>query len=111
MFDVESYIGRYAPNSETRLQRLVFLAEHAPSTEDSQTAYRLLELQLKESGNDVLYRKIFDPMVAQQGGDNVNAAEGASSELEYSMEGAAKIIPMDTAGTLLSAARFDIYIH
>ena len=98
MFDVENYIGRYAPNSETRLQRLVFLAEHASSTADAQTAYRLLERQLKETGNDVFYRKVFDPMAAQQKDKGIG---GDDSDMDtHAMEGVSKIVPMDTAGEL-----------
>jgi hypothetical protein len=58
-FDLDAYIGRYAPGSETRIQRLTFIATHATDEFIQQSALRLLESQLKESGNTVRYQQVF----------------------------------------------------
>jgi COP9 signalosome complex subunit 1 len=58
-FDLDVYIGRYAPGSETRIQRLVFIAKHTTDESIKQSALDLLEHQLKESGNTVRYQQVF----------------------------------------------------
>jgi hypothetical protein len=58
-FDLDAYIGRYAPGSETRIQRLAFIAEHTTDKSIKQSALDLLEHQLKESGNTVRYHQVF----------------------------------------------------
>jgi hypothetical protein len=58
-FDLETYIGRYAAGSETRLQRLAFIAQHSSDSEIKQAALEMLECQLKKSSNVVRYNQIF----------------------------------------------------
>ena len=59
LFDLETYISRYDHHSETRLQRLLFLAERTPLREDRLTAYGLAERHMKEMGNIKKYREVF----------------------------------------------------
>lgn len=103
MFDVESYIARYAPDSETRLQRLLCIAQHAPSQSVALHAYRLLEAQLKDAGNDVMYQQVFDPnnnTSSNNGGEEEKEdIVGMSASMEYDMESSAPvggmIVPSD----------------
>jgi hypothetical protein len=65
--DVEGYISRYAPFSETRLQRLLFLASCCSQEEDSsekaekvpQQCYEWAEQHCKNNGNSMVYRQVF----------------------------------------------------
>lgn len=57
-FDLDTYIGRYAPDSETRLQRLALLAQH-PQTK--QAALQYLQRQVQQAGNVVRYSQIIPP--------------------------------------------------
>jgi len=59
LFDLESYTSRYDPSSETLLQRLLFIARHAPSKDLATSAFTLLEKFLRERGNHVRYREVF----------------------------------------------------
>jgi len=85
LFDLESYISRYDENSETRLQRLLFIARRAPSKDLAKSAFALLEKQLKENDNWRRYTEVFEgcPEVGGVGaGGEVgmdNAAVGAMS--------------------------------
>ena len=58
-FDLDTYISRYAAGSETRLQRLAFIAQHTTDSEIKKEALEMLEQQLKESSNVVRYNQIF----------------------------------------------------
>ena len=57
-FDLDTYIGRYAPESETFLQRLAFIAQQTSDSQTRQSALNMLEHQLKESGNVVRYNQV-----------------------------------------------------
>lgn len=59
LFDLESYISRYELHSETRLQRLAWIAKRAPTADVATLAYTFLERELKEIGNIIQYRAIF----------------------------------------------------
>ena len=59
-FDLDTYIGRYAYCSETQIQRLVFIAQHASADDvTKQSALTMLNHLLKESGNTVRYQQVF----------------------------------------------------
>lgn len=58
-FDLDAYIGRYAAGSETRIQRLAFIAQHTSDDAIKQSALDMLERQLKECGNTVRYQQVF----------------------------------------------------
>ena len=105
MFDIESYVARYAPSSETRFQRLLFLARHAPSQTMSLTAYRLLETQLKEAANDVMYEQVFDPSTCASKSEEGEDEMGGNASMEYVMESSAvggMIVADDNEGTFCS---------
>jgi len=57
-FDLRRYISRYDSNSETRIERLIFLAR-SDKCDSPKLAYSLLEAQLKQSGNAKRYAEIF----------------------------------------------------
>ena len=70
-FDLEAYIARYDPASETRLQRLLLIGSHCSSSggsggtarDTSQAvaarAYRLAERQCRDAANVRTYRQVF----------------------------------------------------
>lgn len=68
-FDLNSYISRYEPNSETRLQRLLFIArkcsKYAVDSDFARgivtAAYSLVEKQLKDNYDTQRYQLIFEP--------------------------------------------------
>lgn len=64
-FDLETYIGRYNPTSETRLQRLLFIGERSSDQAVSKLAYELAERQMKECGNVRRYKEVFGPRVGK----------------------------------------------
>ncbi len=57
-FDLEQYISRYA--SETRLQRLAFIAQQTANTDATmqQTANRILQHDVQQAGNLVRYKQL-----------------------------------------------------
>jgi COP9 signalosome complex subunit 1 len=57
-FDLDTYIGRYAPDSETRLQRLALLVQHSPSEQTKQAALQYLKKQVQQAGNVVRYSQV-----------------------------------------------------
>lgn len=59
-FDLDTYTGRYAAGSETRLQRLAFIAQHTSDDTTRQTALSMLERQLMDSGNVVRYTQVMN---------------------------------------------------
>jgi len=81
-FDLEAYISRYHPTSETRLQRLLFIGEHAPDPGVSSLAWDLAERQLRECANVRQYRKVFSsrPSFDSEWADETDAA--AQQQLE-----------------------------
>jgi 26S proteasome subunit RPN7 len=56
-FDLVSYISRYPVGSESRLQRLLFIAEHDPDL--SPQAYQLAERHFRETSNVRGYKQVF----------------------------------------------------
>lgn len=56
-FDLVTYISRYPVGSESRLQRLLFIAEHDP--EMSAEAYQLAEHHFRETNNVRGYKQVF----------------------------------------------------
>ena len=59
--DIRRYINRYNETSETRIQRLLFLARNSnTSTENRKIACTLLEEQLRSASNAKRYEYIFD---------------------------------------------------
>jgi len=72
-FDLEAYISRYEPLSETRLQRLLFLASTLAAQSQSSAggdstlaaaemarqAYRMAEAQCRDACNGRTYRRVF----------------------------------------------------
>lgn len=67
-FDLETYIGRYAEGSETRLQRLAFIAQHSSDPALQHTAHQMLERQVKQAGNVIRYKQLY-PEEQQQDAD------------------------------------------
>jgi hypothetical protein len=55
-FDLEQYISHYT--SETRLQRLAFIAQQTTDATLQQTANRMLEHDVKQAGNLVRYKQL-----------------------------------------------------
>eukprot|EP00957_Ditylum_brightwellii_P202291 15329496-Ditylum_brightwellii.AAC.1 len=52
LFDLESYISRYDKTSETKLQRLLFIAKHSSAQEDIlKSCYEMMEDHCREHGN------------------------------------------------------------
>jgi hypothetical protein len=98
-FDLYAYIGRYAPGSETRIQRLAFIAEHTTDESITQSALNLLESQLKNSGNTVRYQQFF----AQKDQDWLNettvANEAALEVLEARLSAAQANLNKDAIRT------------
>jgi hypothetical protein len=67
-FDLETYIGRYPVGSESRLQRLLFIAEKTQDLPElSKQAYVLAERHMRENLNVRCYKDVF--------GDNSNKGE------------------------------------
>ena len=68
-FDLEAYIARYDPASETRLQRLLLIGSSSSSQSSSASstcdmavaarAYRLAERQCRDAANVRTYRQVF----------------------------------------------------
>jgi len=78
-FDLRSYISRYDSKSETRIQRLLFLARNG---ESPKLAYSLLEQQLKQAGNVRRYQEVFGSdgdYDMEVEGDRVGVVGGAST--------------------------------
>mmetsp|Transcript_28702 Transcript_28702/g.38224 ORF Transcript_28702/g.38224 Transcript_28702/m.38224 type:complete len:532 (-) Transcript_28702:187-1782(-) len=62
LFDLESYISRYDKTSETKLQRLLFIAKHSSAQEDIlKSCYEMMEDHCREHGNVKRYKEIFGP--------------------------------------------------
>jgi len=61
--DLEGYLSRYAPGSETLLQRCLFLASMCSSSSPqvAQQCYQFAEQLLKSNGNTLVYRQVFAP--------------------------------------------------
>ena len=55
--DLDSYIGRYS--GETRLKRLLLIAESTTDDAVAQRAYDLVEQQLRREGNVKRYKEVF----------------------------------------------------
>jgi len=67
-FDLEAYIGRYPAGSESRLQRLLFIARKTQDhSELTKQAYVLAERHMRENLNVRCYKDVF--------GDNTNKGE------------------------------------
>jgi len=58
-FDLETYIARYPATSETRLQRLLFIAKKTTDSDLSKRAYHMAERQLRENSNVRCYKDNF----------------------------------------------------
>jgi len=61
-FDLETYISRYDPKSETRLQRLFFIASQTSNDEMARMCLEMAESQLKAMGNTKVYREMYNMM-------------------------------------------------
>jgi len=61
--DLEGYLSRYAPGSETLLQRCLFLASMCSSSSPqvAQQCYQFADQLLKSNGNTLVYRQVFAP--------------------------------------------------
>mmetsp|Transcript_17296 Transcript_17296/g.26762 ORF Transcript_17296/g.26762 Transcript_17296/m.26762 type:complete len:516 (-) Transcript_17296:158-1705(-) len=81
-FDLETYIGRYHPSSETRLQRLLFIGEHAPDPGGSSLAWDLAERQMRECGNVRKYREVFSSRASFDAEWADETAAAAQQQLE-----------------------------
>ena len=85
-FDLDAYIARYEPNSETHLQRLLLIASVSSSSQSSsqssadlaRQAYQLAERQCRETANVVTYRQVFGGQ--QQAAGAAAAAAAMSGE-------------------------------
>lgn len=65
-FDLETYISRYDAKSETRLQRLFFIASQTSNEDMARMCLEMAESQLKAMGNTKVYREIYSMMNRQQ---------------------------------------------
>ena len=77
-FDLRKYISRYDPTSETRIERLLFLARSGKC--DPKLAYRLLEDQLKQAGNVIRYAQVFGQGSAAAAGDAMDVDSSVAQE-------------------------------
>jgi hypothetical protein len=66
VFDLDTYIGRYEPLSETRLQRLLFLGQSADNEELAKSAFAMAAQHLQQVGNARTYRHIYGPTPQKQ---------------------------------------------
>jgi len=66
-FDLETYITRYPVTSETRLQRLLFIAKHATDNDLSRDAYLMAERQIRENLNVRCYKEVFGHSMQKSG--------------------------------------------
>mmetsp|Transcript_28246 Transcript_28246/g.41731 ORF Transcript_28246/g.41731 Transcript_28246/m.41731 type:complete len:453 (-) Transcript_28246:1285-2643(-) len=66
-FDLEAYIARYQVTSETRLQRLLFVAKNTTDYDVSREAYRMAERQLLENSNVRCYKDVFGDSTQKSG--------------------------------------------
>jgi hypothetical protein len=57
-FDLEAYIGRYPENSETRLQRLIFIHRNCEDKQCSEQARTLAADQIRACGNISRYKEL-----------------------------------------------------
>ena len=85
IFDLESYISRYDPQSETRLQRLLLIGSKSTSEETVRAAYVLAEQQMRDTANLRRYREVFGgtsaSVAAAGGGDAAAAGSGSGGKL------------------------------
>lgn len=91
LFDLETYISRYDVLSETRLQRLLFVAKRGKSDDVCRLAYQLAERQVREAGNMRKYREIFYPRSgggSASGEGSGGGMSGGSGSGEAASEGA-----------------------
>lgn len=87
VFDLDTYISRYASKTETRLQRLLLVSSKAASRDLAKRAYILAERQMRDTCNTKRYRTVFRAAAASAsvGSDTVaGAAIGSRGELKCS---------------------------
>ena len=100
-FDLDAYLSRYEPNSETRLQRLLLIASVSSSkglTDGvalARQAYRMAERQCRDAANVVIYRQVF-------GGQQQQAAGAGAAAAAMSGEGSG-----GKSSNLISVVYFD----
>jgi len=84
-FDLESYISRYEKSSETKLQRLLFIAKHASSENNNnnneliKSCYEMIEKHCKEYGNVKRYKEVFGPATSSSSSSETNGANGGAA--------------------------------
>lgn len=82
-FDLDAYIARYEPNSETRLQRLLLMASVSSSSQSSadlaRQAYQMAERQCRETANVGTYRQVFGGQQQPAGAAAAAAMSGEGS--------------------------------
>ena len=87
-FDLEAYIGRYPTQSETRLQRLVFIYRKAIAENDSELAQQAKNLaseQIRATSNTKRYKELF--VEQQQDAAWIAQVEQESMALQEALEG------------------------
>jgi len=77
-FDLRKYISRYDPTSETRIERLLFLARSGKC--DPKLAYSLLEDQLKQAGNVHRYAQVFGQGSVAAAGDAMDVDSSVAAQ-------------------------------
>ena len=81
-FDFETYVSRYEPRSETRLQRLLFIASQTTNDEVARMCYDMAEAQLKVMGNTKVYRDVFGRTINMQQSPDYQSSEEAAKNGE-----------------------------
>ena len=69
-FDLETYIARYDPTSETRLKRLFFIGSRTNNEQVARMCLEMAESQLKVMGNTKVYREVFGMKKTQRAVDH-----------------------------------------
>ena len=77
-FELRKYISRYDPSSETRIERLLFLARSGKC--DPKLAYNLLEDQLKQAGNMNRYAQVFGQGSVAAAGDAMDVDSSVAAQ-------------------------------
>ena len=78
--DLEAYISRYS--GETRLQRLLLIANTTPSDALANQAFSLAEEQIKRDGNVKRYNEVFGFHQQQDSSEQLLAQQQQASQGE-----------------------------
>lgn len=93
--DLETYIARYS--GETRLQRLLLIAQQCPDEAVATQAFGMAEAQMKEDGNLRQYKKVFGLSMDTSGEASGDMAMEFLGESNQSSEGNLRRPPPSSA--------------